>query len=318
MFLDEEVTLTPIAHGSALTYRVRASSGDYLLRIHSPSTEPTTAELAKAFTKRGIESECAWLRALASETDLTVPNPVPAPATASDGGFVLEAQSTQASDTSLCTLLAWVDGEIVQGKRTKAHARSLGRLLAQLHTHASGWSPPPSFERPTHGPASWSAALPRIDDLVMIGVVSDALRGRLYRTVEALDELLIPRAKDPEATGLIHADLHESNYVALGDHLRPIDFGHCGFGPWLYDVATCVTDLGRNVRHTFLDAYSETRPLEQVDVRLIEGYMVANLVEIFGHHAPNPLEHDYLSKAIPAWLPQIERFIAGEPFMLDA
>ena len=33
--------------------------------------------------------------------------------------------------------------------------------------------------------------------------------------------------------GLIHADLHEGNYLFHNEQIRPIDFYRCGFGYYL-------------------------------------------------------------------------------------
>ncbi|WP_405169751.1 phosphotransferase [Paenibacillus sp. FSL H8-0280] len=41
----------------------------------------------------------------------------------------------------------------------------------------------------------------------------------------------------PSNWGVIHSDLHESNYVFYEDTPRPIDFSNCGYGFYLFDMA---------------------------------------------------------------------------------
>ena len=131
------------------------------------------------------------------------------------------------------------------------------------------------------------------------------------------DRELTPLMLQPDRIGLIHADLHGANYVFHRGSPRPIDFGIAGFGPWLWDVAECVNHLGPRRRRDVIDAYAQRWPLDDGDIRRIEGYFIASLVEILGHHAPDPNEQEFLARAVPAWAPCFQRYVEGAPFLFD-
>ncbi len=44
----------------------------------------------------------------------------------------------------------------------------------------------------------------------------------------------------PDTFGLIHADLHQENYLFHGGMARAIDFDDCGWGFYLYDLAVTL------------------------------------------------------------------------------
>lgn len=309
-FLAEEVSLEFVGHGESLTYRVSAPSGRYLLRLHSPVSPPANPDF---FTTRAIESECAWLRALTDGTDIIVQRPVLNP----QGGYVLTVPRSGDRGAVPCTLLSWVDGEKLKGKRTARQAARLGELLAKLQEHARRWVRPQGFERPTHDRESWRRALTRIEELVARGVAATEDQALLARAVDVLDRELAPLAHESDHVGLIHADLHAENYVFHEGFPRPLDFGRACFGPWLYDVAECAIHLGPERRRDFLEAYARVWPLEDGDIQRVEGYFVGALVEIFGHHAPNPDRREYLTLALPAWAPHVRRYVDGKPFIFE-
>lgn len=309
-FLAEDASLELLGHGESVTWRVSAPSGRYLLRLHSPISPPAEPGF---FTTRAIESECAWLQALADETDLVVQTPVPSPR----GGCVLAVPRSDVGDTVPCTLLTWIEGERLEGKPTARQAARLGELLAKLQEHARRWARPPGFERPTHERTWWRRALGRIDQLVASGVVTAANRALLGRAVEVLDRELAPLANEPDRAGLVHADLHAGNYLFHEGFPRPLDFGRACFAPWLYDVAECAGHLGPGRRRDLVDAYAALRPFEDGDVRRLEGWFVGALVEVFGHHAPDRHMHGYLARAVPAWAPHVRRYLDGVPFLFE-
>ncbi len=74
---------------------------------------------------------------------------------------------------------------------------------------------------------------------------------------------------EPDAFGLIHADLHLENALFDGDAVRVIDFDDCGFGYWLYDIAVPLWEYrGRpdyaEIRTALLNGYADSRELPDV------------------------------------------------------
>ncbi len=307
-FLEEDASLELLGHGQSLTYRVDASSGRYLLRVHAPVTPPADPEF---FTVETIESECAWLRALGDETELVVQRPVPGP----DGRHVLPVQRAGGDEAVPCTLLRWVEGELVTGRRSDEQAARLGELLAALQRHAERWKPPAGFTRPIHDRRAARNKLARAEGLVALGIVTADDAKLFARALDRTEDELAPLDDDPARVGLIHADLHETNYVFHDGFPRPIDFSCAVYGPWLYDVAECATHLHPDGRRALVEAYAQERHLADGDLRRIEGYFVASLIEVLGYHAPNPREHDYLREAAPRFAGFARRYLDGRPFL---
>ncbi len=309
-FLGRELPLVRLGHSQSLTFRVDAPEGRFLLRVH----EPVAAAPNPAFQSvAAIESECLWLRALDAETEIGVQEPIAGP----DGRHVITVAADDGADRTIpCTLLRWVEGDIVKGAKTAEHARTLGRLLAALHDHAASWTPPAGFERPTRGAAEWPLVLPRLKLLVESGIATPEQRDLYARALREAASRVLAAPTAAGGSGLIHGDLHDENYVHAGDALHPIDFGVCGFGTWLHDIAEAIGYVATGHRRAMLDAYSATRPFDDSDVPTLEAFFMGTMIETLGNHAPNPAEREYLTAAVPAWMPTLDRFLAGESFLL--
>jgi len=308
-FLGSDAPRSWLGHGEAVVYRVEAEGDSWLLRLHAPASPPITPEF---FERDVLESECLWLRALSEESRLRVQLPRPGP----DGGYLHEVEGPDGAAV-LCSLLHWVPGEHVEGRRSPAQARALGVMIARLHQHARSWTPPSDFRRPRHSPASWQRSLERLAPLEGAGVLTAEQLELCRRVVERADEELAPFALDPERTGLVHADLHGENYVFDGEDPRPLDFGRACYAPWLYDLGECLGGLDPAARRELVSAYEEHLPLAPGDLERLEGYLASSLVEVFGHHAPNADEHDWLRLALPAWTPHLTRYLDREPFLFQ-
>jgi len=308
-FLGRELPLVRLGHSQSLTFRVDAPEGRFLLRVH----EPVAATLDPTFqTAAAIESECLWLHALHAETEIGVQEPIAGP----DGRHVITVAAEDGTGRSIpCTLLRWVEGDIVKGTKSIAHARTMGRLLAALHDHAASWTPPAGFERPTRGAEEWQRVLPRLQLLVETGIATQEQCDVYERALELATNRVLAAPAVAGGSGLIHGDLHDENYVHAGAALHPIDFGACGFGNGLHDIAEAIGYVATAHRRAMLDAYSATRPFEDSDVPTLEAFFMGTMIETLGNHAPNPAEREYLTGAVPAWMPTLDRFLAGESFL---
>jgi Ser/Thr protein kinase RdoA (MazF antagonist) len=86
-------------------------------------------------------------------------------------------------------------------------------------------------------PAVISAARDLVNDLHPGGgAVVTAVLERARRTQNVL-------GYGPDLYGLIHADLHQGNYLFHGDEVRVIDFDDCGWGHFAHDLAVTVSEL---------------------------------------------------------------------------
>lgn len=304
-FLGRPATSTLLGHGESVTHRVEAGGETFLLRLHVPLHAPFDPLL---LAPEALASECAWLAALRRDTDVVAPEPVRAP----DGSYLVRVEEIA------CSLLRWVEGETIDGQPTAEQAACLGRLLAALQDHASRWIRPEGFVRPTHDRRWRREAIRRLERLAREGVLVAGDVDRLEEALDLFEREVDPWLEDPLRSGLIHADLHEDNYVIHRGQARPIDFGRCGFGPWLYDLAECAMHLLPDRRRDLVEAYASIRSLSDGDLRRIEGFLVAAVIETYGHHAPNSDEHASLAKSLASVAGRhVRRYLDGEPFLFD-
>jgi Ser/Thr protein kinase RdoA (MazF antagonist) len=84
---------------------------------------------------------------------------------------------------------------------------------------------------------------------------------KVQRTFEGL-------GTGPDVFGLIHADLHQSNYLFYKGKVRAIDLDDCGYAHFLYDLAVTLNELMHKpnypqLRSSLLRGYRSVRPLSQ-------------------------------------------------------
>ncbi len=248
--------LSPLAHLENTTFLVEARGGRYVLRIH----RTTGAPWHPARRAAEVRSELQWLDALRRETDLAVPEPV----STRDGSPLTVVESAGVPEPRVCVLLRWVGGRFLSTSLTASHLVRVGRLMAQLHTQAMGFTPPDGFVRWHREDLSEdvSGAIEQMvgdccgsEDAALVATVLEGVR----RTQRALGE-------GAEAYGLIHGDLHQENYLFDGGRVGIIDFDDCGWGHLLADFATTLSEVNGRPDTAALHAgllrgYQELRPL---------------------------------------------------------
>ena len=102
------------------------SSGSYHMgRTPRSATTALLGAIWCASTGHGAtvgRSTRPWLRAIRSETDLSVPEAL----TTRDGATIVEASA--AGETRVCSVLRWMDGRILEGSARPVHLRRLGSI----------------------------------------------------------------------------------------------------------------------------------------------------------------------------------------------
>ncbi len=301
--------LKHMAHAENTTFEVRAASdgrgkgpgapykpGRYLLRIHRPGYQTAPA----------IASELSWLRALRSDLDLHVPEPVES----RDGRSVVLVEHGGVPEPRACTLLRWMEGTSY-GKKSErpSHLAMVGRVMATLHLHAGSWERPEDFVR---GRWDWDGLFETPGtagtDESWVWETLPLGERRLYeasarRTADVMEEL----GEGPEAFGLIHADLSLDNMLFGGGEARPIDFDDCADGPWLYDMAVALFDhRGKKDwpvwRDALLEAYEAVRPLPEGLSPHLDTLMCARCVSLMLWAHSTARRNPRFKKRIGGWV----------------
>ena len=286
--------LRPLRHEYNTTVRVDTADGArYTLRIRPPGR----------LSPEAIRSELRWLAALRRDTALGVPEPMPT----RDGALLTTVTAAGVPEERHCVLFRWLDGRFLGDGLTPAHLAFVGGFMARLHEHAAHWTPPDDFvrSRVDHltvegrglAPLTPSAARTSAPD----GEVARAEAAHAARLIAALcspeDAAIVEAAIErvwatlrelgtgSEHFGLIHADLHQENYLFASGEVRAIDFDDCGWGHHLFDLAVTLIEI-RHLPHysarraALLAAYRSIRPFPVAHERHLDTFFALRNLQL--------------------------------------
>lgn len=214
--------IAPLNYGENATYRVtrRRDGTRFVLRVHTPRR-----------SRAEIGSELAWLEALHAGGFL-----VPRAVTKGGGHPLVTITAPSVPEARHCTLLTWVEGRHA-AKCTPELLHRIGTQIARLHHHSSRFQTSRGFTRPRwdshsliHDP-SWRIGWTRL---------TPAERERFREVAEQFKTVADRLVAGPQVFGLIHGDFTFDNVLVHRRDLRIIDFDDCGFGYFLYDLATLL------------------------------------------------------------------------------
>ena len=130
-----------VARGENIVFRVDANDGErYALRIHRPGYH----------TRVELDSEQIWTAAL-KESGIEVPVAVETAA----GRFYAEIPVPGSNEVRHVGLVKWIDGAVLttllrdepERFNLGSTMKQLGGIAARIHNQATGWEPPPGFQR---------------------------------------------------------------------------------------------------------------------------------------------------------------------------
>lgn len=213
-----------------------------------------------------LRSELYWMREL-SRSGIEVPPIIPA----SDGSLFVHASAPGIPETRQVDMLGWLEG-VVPGKAADAEFYfRVGQFAAQLHLRGSQIRLPADFSRHRWDEAGLLGRDPvwgRFWELPELKTDQRALL--LAATHRAMTDLAA-FGKSDARFGMIHADLIRDNVLEHGGRLQAIDFDDCGFGWYLFELATVLyaapdeADHAR-VRDRLIAGYRSIRALPDADI----------------------------------------------------
>ena len=295
-----------IARSANTVYRVEDTAGNrYCLRLHLSISESLENDRN---TPDAIRSEMVWLEALGREADLTAPVPV----RNGRGSFVTVARNVS------CTLLTWVEGEQREGVATALEAEAVGEMIGKMHRQSrNGRSRTDSYVPRSTIPASrrrsrgWTSLPGRIG--------SPRKRRRFFGAGIKAVGMMNALERTPGHWGLIHGDLNPGNIVFYGAEARPIDFGACGFGHYLYDLGWALCHISPSLRAHVLQAYSRHRKLPEHHVELLEGFFIASQLDTMSFWLGLPDWTEWLPDHIRRLAGrEASAYLKGDPFLFSA
>ena len=253
-----------------------------ILRIHRPGYHSDQA----------IRSELKWLKELDGHLAVCAAQPI----AGSDGEYIQVLDHSSVPEPRHAVMFAFLQGREPDPDDLGSFER-LGVVTAHLHEHAQNWPDSATLVRHT-----WDLESMFFDPVPRWGRWQDGIgvRGRRAALLEKLAghirERLTKYGKTKENFGLIHADLRLANLLVHEGRVQVIDFDDCGYGWYVYDLASAlsfvedrpqVPDLVR----AWMRGYRSIRPLAERDEAEIPTFIMARrllLVAWVGSHQEAP------------------------------
>lgn len=284
-------TVRKQAKGWNATFLVTGTDGAaYLLRVQRPDGPSPDA----------VRAEAGWLAALHRDTDLLVPEPVPT----RSGDLITVATDPGVPGERACVLYRWIDGRFLEAGLTPAHLYQVGVLTAGLQLHGATMPP---LDRPRP-----DAVQP--DGAAMVAALTSPGYGEVVEAVvdryRAVRELV-----GPAGSGLIHADLHQENYLFTGGRVGAIDFDDCGHAPYVYDLGVTLSELwnlpGKDeLRAALLAGYRTLRPLPAEHEAVLDDIVAFRYVQLHLYgtaHRDEPMFREFWREDLVRVLDSIRR-----------
>ncbi len=260
-----------LAYHSNAVFQLRAGERDYVLRIRraAPGDEAS------------LRSELAWLRLIRQRADLIAPSPIAFNAASDDCLLRLDDEILSPS-VAYCSLFQRIAGESkTAAELDRRDVFQVGAYLGRLHRDAQSQLPA-GFTRPRlDGQGLFGAESPYASagELDLLSREQREILAAMARRTRPLLDSLTDRGG---AFGMIHADLLAKNLIFSTGGLGALDFEHCGWGYFLYDLAPLLWQLKgeRAADYACLEdalwrGYAAQRAVDAGDRGLLEPFIAA-------------------------------------------
>lgn len=260
------VALSALAHYDLDVTRVRLITNDMncIFRIDTHSGEKWILRVTKpecGHNRNHVIAEMDWLAALARDTTIDVPQPLPT----RDHALLVEISVPGVPEARLCEIFSWVPGTDLADNFSLENMALLGELSAYLHKHALTYSPPGNLDLLT-----FDRVFPFPEPVVLF---DDSYRSFLTPTQYQLFQKMVERIQlsinhlinSGTPMRIIHGDLHPWNVRYHHGILSPIDFEDLMWGWPVQDIATTLyyyQDEANfsDIRAAFQEGYQKISP----------------------------------------------------------
>ncbi|WP_167859508.1 phosphotransferase enzyme family protein [Paenibacillus cymbidii] len=283
------------------TFRVATNEGkQYLLRIH-PENKPRE-ETISAFE---------WMVFLKSKGVI-----IPEVVSNREGTFITDTP-VSGGQRHYSTMLNWIEGErLEKGALTEASIHKMGGMMANLHEASFSFSPSTSFTRPSWGLESFKRDWTHLG-LHYSNFISDEGFELYSAAATKVAAFLHKLASHKGNYGMIHADLHIGNVVFRDNEPYPIDFGRCGFGYYLYDIAQSIMGLYPSQRTSFIEGYQGNRQMDDDFIPMLECFFIMAIIEAYSFHSEDHLETEGLIEEQPYAQAIMKAYVEGRSFLFQ-
>jgi len=293
-----------IGHSANTIYKILDTNHEfYSLRLHRSKSESLESFWT---TRKVIESEMIWLDSFNASSGVVLPSPYQ---------NIHGEYMTEVNDIA-CTLLKWVEGEHKTYITSFEEAASVGEMIGKLHLHASTWKAPSEFERPSFDPSRIAQSIEKIHEQWIAGLLRTSEVEMLEQAGQRVIQMMNSINRTTSNWGMIHADLIPSNFVFYGTEARPIDFGACGWGFYLFDLGWTFSYIHPAFRQQLLESYSKYYRLPHNAIERLEGFFIAGQLDTMNFWWGLPDAHEWLPNHIRKFVSrEVQSYLNHEPFL---
>ena len=244
--------------------------------------------------------------------DLIVPEGI----VSRNGSYVLECETEEGYRKPFVSMMKWVEGEHWSGELPDNYVFSIGVMMANLHIASARLDTSDNFVRPHWGISSFKEEISKLKRYYPRFLSAESWV--LYQ--KAIDKIIVQMdsmQRDAQNYGLIHADLHSGNVVFNNGYPYPIDFGRCGYGYYLYDMAAALLELHPKHRWLLVQGYESVSKLEKDYIRELECFFIMFMIENYCHHSSDTREIPGLIEEQRYALAYITEYLNDRSFLFE-
>jgi len=228
-------------------------------------------------SEAALNSELTWVQHLAA-AGIAVPQIVPT----RDGQALALVGVPGVAEPRHVDMLAWIEGEAPgsaeHGLSPEGDVQAVffqaGQLAARIHLDSARWQPPPGFVRHAWDEDGLLGEQPFWGRFWDLAALTPAQRELMLRTRDKARADLRRYGRHAGNFGMLHADFVPENLLLNQGQLHLIDFDDCGFGWYLFELATalyfCLDDARFDeIQTALLSGYRALKPLGGDELALL-------------------------------------------------
>jgi Ser/Thr protein kinase RdoA (MazF antagonist) len=307
------ISIQFIQHNAGIVYCLKDFDGDerFLLKIHESAGDglvDTPVQLA---------AQMAWLQALTEDGRVIVQSPI----ANRQAELVTQVQLAGLDRLSSVCVQRWITAQHVDNW-DEQHARSVGVLLASLHSISEEWL---GSENEQFGSYKDRYLVEAVDGLAVtvdLGLISVEQYDLIRRVGERILAMLATTERTKATFGLIHGDLHQGNVLFDGMKALALDYG--AFRSYfLYDLGMSLyhaTFDTVGIRNALVAGYASVRPMSRAGYASLEAFMIMSALfslafqATLKEHRLSPINRRNMLQFVEKFC---RPFIAKESFLFD-
>lgn len=237
----------------------------YILRINRPGYHSPDE----------LNGETFWMQSLRTDTTLLLPDVY-----CNVMGNTVSAFSHPTSygeDYSIFSYIAGADLQVNNFEECKVNIKKAGATAAILHNYTETHPSLMHLNRPSWSFDDLFGKNPRWGDWKAHHLLAEKEYELYQSTLDKIQNILNIFGQSSDKYGLIHADLHLSNFINSNNSLYLIDFDDCGYGWFLYECGCSLMQYNENIPQlcdAWLSGYLMHRQLQDEDYTILPSFII--------------------------------------------